>query len=341
MNWLKKLATFTLLIVISSSCSTNDKPTLHIYTWAEIFKPELIEAFEEHCNCNVVIDTYDSNESMYAKLQLSSAHYDIIMPSNYFVELLGKQGMIREIDKTKLPNSKKLDPRYFSQDEPAFAIPYLMSFSGIAYRKDKLQDVKPSWSIFGREDLKGRMTMLNDIRESLGAALRYLGYSVNTTDPKAIDDAANLLISWKKNLAKFDNEQYRNGITSGEFLVVQGYSIDIMQVREENENVAFLYPVEGAIASIDSLAIPKNADSVDLAYKFINFLLEDKNAIANAIYTNGLIPIESIYPELKKDPVRSEILFPSQEALEKLELIKDLGPNIQLYYDAWEKVKTS
>lgn len=342
MNWLKKLAAFTLLLNISTACSSsNDKPTLHVFTWAEVFKPGLVEAFEEQCDCNVVIDAFDSNESMYAKLQLSSAHYDIIMPSSYFIELLDNQGMIQEIDKAKIPNSKKFDPRYFSQVKPEMSIPYLMSFSGIAYRKDKVQDVQPSWSVFARKDLKGRMTMLNDIREALGAALHYLGHSVNTTNPKAINDAADLLISWKKNLAKFDNEQYRYGIASGEFLVVQGYSIDIMQVRAESENVTFLYPKEGAIGSVDSFAIPKNARSVDLAYKFINFLLEDENALANAKFTNGLIPIESIYPELKKDPVRSEVLFPSQEDLEKLEFIKDVGPDIQLYYDAWEKVKTS
>lgn len=342
MNWLKKLTAFTLLLAMTTSCSSSaDKPTLHIFTWAEVFKPELIDAFEKQCDCNVVIDTFDSNESMYAKLQLSSADYDIIMPSNYFVEVLANQGMIQKIDKAKVPNSRKFDPAYFSQDKPAMALPYLMSFSGIAYRKDKLQNIDPSWSVFGRADLKGRMTMLNDIREALGAALRYQGHSINTTDKKAINDAADVLISWKNNLAKFDNEQYRHGIASGEFLVVQGYSIDIMQVREENENVAFLYPKEGAIVSVDSFAIPKNAKSLDLAYAFIDFMLEDKNAVTNALFTNGLIPLKTIYPELKKDPVRSEILFPSQQALEKLELIRDLGPDIQLYYDAWERVKTS
>lgn len=331
---------FTALFGLTS-CSSSSEPTLHLFMWADMISPELIEAFEHKFHCQVTIDTFDSNESMYAKLQLSSAKYDIILPSSYFVDMLAKQNMLKTLDLNLIPNSQHLDPQYLNLHEAPLAIPFLVSFSGIAYRQDKVQMLEPSWSVFARQDLKGRMTMLNDTREALGAALRYLGYSVNTHNAAQIDQAADLLIAWKKNLAKFDNEQYRYGIASGEFLVVQGYSIDVMQVRQDNPHVAFLYPREGAIASIDCLAISQKAENIELAHQFINFMLEAENALQNIAYTNALIPLPSIYEQIKQDVQRQEILFPHAEAREKMETIRDVGQHIDLYYKAWERVKTS
>jgi spermidine/putrescine transport system substrate-binding protein len=329
------------LLCIFSSCGRDSGPTLHLFIWADTIKPELLDAFEDKYHCNVSVDTFDSNESMYAKLQLSSARYDLIFPSSYFVEILSKQNMIQPLDLSLIPNSANLDPRYMSKVTPSVAVPFLVSFSGIAYRKDKITDIELSWRVFGRKDLKGRMTMLNDAREAIGAGLRTLDFSVNTRSGDEISMAADLLIEWKKNLAKFDNEQYRHGIASGEFLVIQGYSIDVMQVKEENPHVAFLYPHEGAIASVDSLAIPKQAQHAELAHAFINFMLEPQNALQNVLYTNGLVPLPEIYEELQRNEQRKEILFPTAEALQRMETIKDLGADVELYYKAWDRIKNS
>lgn len=341
MRRLKGILCLLALFFSVSSCSTSSEPILHLFVWAETFKPELIDEFQKKYHCHVTIDTFDSNESMYAKLQLSSAKYDIIFPSNYFVEVLEKQNMIKPLDLKLIPNSRNIDPKYFSQKDPQMAIPYLVSFSGIAYRKDKVHAIDPSWSVFARSDLRGRMTMLNDAREALGAALRFLGYSINTRDPRHISEATEVLIQWKKNLAKFDNEQYRHGIASGEFLVVQGYSIDIMQVQAENNEVAFLYPKEGSIASVDALAISRYAQNSELAHSFINFMLEPENGIQNVLYTNGLVPLPAIYEQIQADEQKKHILFPHAEALKKMETIQDLGADTQLYYLAWEQVKSS
>jgi spermidine/putrescine transport system substrate-binding protein len=184
------------------------------------------------------------------------------------------------------------------------------------------------------------MTMLNDSREALGAALRYLGYSINTRSPAEVSKAGNLLLSWRKNLAKFESEQYKNGLASSEFLVVQGYSIDIMHVINENPDVSFVYPKEGAIMSIDYMAIPTNALNVELAHEFINFMLETPIAVQNISFTNSLIPLLPVYEMLDEKKRNDPILFPSQEALQKMELIEDLQEDIQLYYKAWDKVKS-
>lgn len=333
--------TLYLSLLLLFSCNQSSKPTLHLFIWANTFDPEIVASFEEKFQCHVVMDTFDSNESMFAKLQLAPSSYDIIFPSNYFIELLKKQDMVQPINLKLIPNSTSLDPKYFSSSDTPFSIPYLISFSGIAYRTDKVKNVEASWTVFSRSDLKGRMTMLNDIREALGAALKTLGYSINSRNPTEIDASADLLISWKHNLAKFENEQYRHGIASGEFLVVQGYSTDIMQVREENKNVMFAYPKEGAILSIDSLAIPKSAKEPILAHAFLNFVLESKNVIKNIEHTNTLIPTDSAYSYLEKSKKDDFILFPPKQDLEKIEKIEDLDSDLQLYYKAWERVKNS
>jgi spermidine/putrescine transport system substrate-binding protein len=337
---LKSLLLLVFSAICTISCNFSSKPTLYIFAFSDLFKPKLIDQFEEKFNCHVVVDTYDSNESMYAKLKLSSVDYDIIFPSNYYVTILENQQMIQSIDPDKIKNIKNFDPQFFKMTYPLTAVPYIVSFSGLAYRNDKVDLSNPSWDVFARTDLKGRMTMLNDCREAIGAALRYLGYSVNTRSASEVEKAGEQLLVWRKNLAKFESEQYKHGLSSGEFIVVQGYSIDIVQVIDENPNVSFIYPKEGAIMSIDCMAIPSGSKSVDLAHDFINFMLETPVALENVNYTNSLIPLLPVYDLLEDKKRKDPILFPSNEALKNMQLIEDLQEDIKPYYKAWDKVKS-
>lgn len=336
--FLKVIVNFLFAISVITSCD-NSKPTLHLFTWSDLFKQELITQFEKQFNCRVIVDTYDSNESMYAKLKLSSVDYDIIFPSNYYIQILQNQQMIQAIDPEKVPNIRNLDPKYFTMSTPLVAVPYIISFTGIAYRKDKTELHDPSWDVFSRTDLKGRMTMLNDLREALGAALKYLGYSVNSRSPDQVAEAGNILMSWKKNLAKFESEQYKHGLDSGEFVVVQAYSIDIVQVINENQEVVFAFPKEGTIMSVDTMAIPSGSKNVDLAHAFINFMLDTSVAEENVLYTNSLVPVLPMYERLSESKRQNSLLFPTPEQLKKMELIEDLQEDIRPYYKAWDRVK--
>src|SRR5262249_41315816 len=155
-----------------------------------------------------------------------------------------------------------------------------------------------------------RMTLLNEVREALGAALLYKGHSVNTTNPSEIDEATEIVIEWKQNLAKFESEQYKNGLASAEFLVSQGYSGDIAQVQVETPEIAFDIPKEGALLSADYLVIPKDAKQVALAYAFINFLLEPHIAAQNIEFTRYLSPNTGAYLLLPQELRDNTILFP-------------------------------
>ncbi|MBS0654729.1 MAG: spermidine/putrescine ABC transporter substrate-binding protein [Verrucomicrobia bacterium] len=343
----KLLGTLAIVLVAATclfwSCSTS-KQTLHIYTFADFFNLDLLEQFEKKYNCRIAIDTFDSNESMYAKLRLGGGGYDLITPTNNFLEVLNSQGMLQKIDHARIPNAINLDENVFHLLDKStldYGLPYVFAFSGIAWRTDKISCDNPSYAIFGDEQYRGRMVLLNDLREALGAALRYKGYSVNTTDPKELEEAKMQLIAWKNNIAKFENEQYKNGIANGEYLVVQGYNGDILQVIGENEHVAFAMPKEGTGISIDFFVIPKEAKHVDLAYEFINYFYDPVISAKNMNFTCFLSPNRAAYA-LVDDFLKSQIApFLDEQTLKKSELVKDLGSNMELYYKAWEEVKTA
>lgn len=331
-----------LLALCLTSCESDSKPTLQLFVWSDYIAPEVIEQFEKAHNCHISIDTFDSNEAMYAKLKLGANSYDLIFPSQYFLGVLHNQKLIQTIDRSKIPHLIHIDPQYLKFSDPEdlqFGVPFALSATGIAYRKDKVANFEPSWTQFGRTDLKGRMTMLNDGREVLGAALQVLGYSINTTRPEEIEQAVALSLTWKPNLAKFEGEQYKNGIASGEYVISQAFSGDTMQVMSENRNVGFQYAKEGTAVAMDFVAIPLNAPQLELAYAFINYLLEPHVAAQNMTYTHFLFPNKEAYPLLSEELRTSPVLFPPQSVLDKSETVRDLGSANRLYNEAWDKVK--
>lgn len=333
----------SLCLLLLTSCGAK-KPELHIYSWADYIKPEIVEEFEREHNCIVVIDTFDSNESMYAKLRLGGGGYDIIVPSNYFLEIMQHADMLQPINKEALPNLKYLSPsitKLVDKESMRVGVPYMMTPTGLAWRKDKLVDFNPSWSVFALQTLKGRMTMLNDPREAIGAALKYLGYSVNTKNPEELEFAKQQLISWKGQLAKFESEQYKNGIASGEYIVVQGYSGDILQVMQENDSVDFGLPKEGTTTSIDFLVIPKEAEKVALAHEFINFLYDPKVASMNMDFTCYLCPNSEALKLIDNRLKGVFSGFLEDETLEKIEIIRDLGATSEAYNKVWDEVKAA
>ena len=331
------------VLFVLFGCS-NDRPKLHLFVWADYLSPSLIERFEEQYHCQVVVNTFDSNEAMVAKLQLGGGGYDLIFPSNYSLEILVAQKQVERLDLSLLPNYENLDTEIlnrFDAEQLKFGVPFSLSYGGVGYRKDRVLIENRSWDIFGNGRLRGRMTLLNDVREVFGAALKYLGYSLNSTNIKEIQEAGSLLKKWKKNLAKFESEQYKNGIATAEYLVSQGYSGDLLRIAEEVPEVSFYLPQEGASLSIDLVVIAKNAHQPKLAYALINFLLDPKNAAENTVYSKFLCPNLKAYPYLPKKLRESPILFPSTEEKKKIELVKYLGKKTKLYLDEWDEVKSS
>ena len=344
MLWRAGARVLPALLVLAAVAQAAPKPTLHIYTWADYIKPEIVERFEKENGCKVVIDTFDSNEAMYAKLKAGASGYDIITPSSYMVKMLEDQGMLLPLDHAKLPNIKNVDPDYLKIAVDAdmhHSVPYMLTNTGLAYSKKRVKNPEASYAMFDRPELKGRVTMLNDMRETVGAALKFLGYSLNTTDEKQLAEAKDLLIRWKRNLAKFENEQYKSGIASGEFLLVHGYSGDILQAQTENEDIVFVLPKEGYSVSCDDLVIPKDARETALAHKFINMLHDSKVAAENTEFISYLCPNKASYELLNEEIRKNPSLFPPAEVRAKSEVIHDLGADNQKYIKVWDQVKAA
>ena len=281
---MKKISALLVVLVIRVVGCSRETPTLHVYTWADYVKPELVTAFEKANECRVVIDTFDSNEAMYAKLKAGATGYDLVFPSSYMARIMWRQGMLQPLNRSELPNLANVDPDYLKialDKEMRYSAPYMLTITGIAHLKSRTPDLPPTWAVFDRADLKGRMTMLNDMRETIGAALKFLGYSLNTTNEQQLAQARDIVIRWKKNLAKFENEQYKTGLASAEFLVVHGYSGDILQVQAENPDIEFLVPREGTSIACDDMVIPKAAANASLAHRFINFMHDPQVAAEN------------------------------------------------------------
>jgi len=341
------LMTLTLAVAALVGGCGPKRPTLHLYTWSDYLDPELVTAFEQANGCRVKIDTFDSNETMYAKVQAGSGGYDIIFPSSYQISLMVKNNMLLPLDKSKLPNVAAhfaaAYRRVILNPEMTYNVPYAVTFTGIAYRKDKIGDAAvDSWASFDNPAFKGRSSLLNDFRETIGAGLKSLGFSLNSTNPDELQKACDVVLRWKKNIAKFDNEQYKTGIASGEFVLGHGYSGDIAQVMlEDPANIGFAFPKEGFTAACDEMVIPKTAKEAALAHAFINFLYDPDNACKNIQYICAPMPNAQGIAKLPEEYRKNPAILPPAEVLEKAEVLKDLGAANALYSKVWDTIKAT
>jgi spermidine/putrescine transport system substrate-binding protein len=321
------------------SCRGSDANKLYIYNWTYYTPDSVIEKFEQEYQVQVIYDEFASNEDMYAKLKAGGSGYDIVFPSGDYVSIMIKQNMLEKLDKAKLSNLKNIDPAVLKKaaydPNMDYSVPYFFGAAGIAVNTARVPDYEKSWSIFSRADLKGKMTMLDDMREVMGDALAYLGYSVNTGNPGEIGEARDLINNqWKPNLTKFDAEAFGKGYANGDFWVVQGYAEVVYEEIADNEQLikdtVFFIPPEGGPAYIDSMCILKGAKHLDLAYKFIDFIHRPE------IYAEFCDAFG--FPATANLPARQYkqgVAYYGADELENVELKDDLGETLELYNDAW------
>jgi spermidine/putrescine transport system substrate-binding protein len=342
----------------ASGCATTDAKgaELHIYTWSDYIAPDVIMGFEKGLNCKIVIDTFDSNEAMYAKLKAGGTGYDLIMPSSYQISAMAREKMIVELDQARIPNVKaNFDKSFTSQIlDPSFKynVPYAVTYTGFCYKKDKIPadaDVA-SWSILANPALKGRVTLLDDIREVIGAGLMSLGYSINSTDPAEIDKAVEVVLKWKANVRKFDSESYKNEVASGATFLGHGYSTDATQVIvgdeeegiEPRDDIDFVLPKEGYTIAFDEMVLASGAKNVDLAYAFINYIYSAEVAAANMDYIGGPNPVAPGIALLEEDYRSLIVMDPKTLARgQVLKSFDDQPEVMELYNKAWDRIKAT
>ncbi|MBL8967039.1 MAG: extracellular solute-binding protein [Spirochaetaceae bacterium] len=321
--------------------SADAKKRLFIYNWTYYTPDSVIEKFEKEYDVEVVYDSFPSNEEMFAKLKAGGSDYDIVFPSGDYVSIMVKEGMLAPIDRTKLKNFGNVDPAVLARCDfdpgNVYSVPYYMGAAGVAVNKAKVPTFEKSWSIFGRKDLAGKMTMLDDMREVMGDALAYKGKSVNATGDADLALAREVIErEWVPNLLKFDAEAFAKGFAAGEFWVVQGYAESIYAEIDpaKRGDVEFFIPKEGGPMYIDSMVVLKGSKRQDLAHAFIDFIHRPE-MYAEFVDAFGF-PATCNVPAraLKKGPE----WYPAA-ALEPCELKGDLGPALEKYNAIWQEIR--
>ena len=339
------VAAFLLLAAFAvggrQSAAAGDQ--LNVFIWSNYLPESVIKDFEHRFHAKINVELYDSNEALLAKLQSGGASYDIVVPSDYMVKVLTEQDLLREIDRDQLTNFSNLDPKLLAlpfDPDNRYSAPYLWGSTGIGYRRDKIPGQVDSWSALWDPKYRDHVAMLDDAREVLGAALKYLGKSLNSTNPDDLAAAARLLEKQKPLVKAYDSGGFDQMLLSGDAWIVQGYNGQIAKAMLENPAIAYAIPKEGCTVSVDNLCIPRGASHPELAAEFINFVLEAKVAadIANSTgYSSpNLAARAMIRPELLSNPA----VYPPAEALQRCEFITDLGPAVALYDRYWTEVKS-
>ncbi|MHB9151106.1 MAG: extracellular solute-binding protein [Spirochaetales bacterium] len=334
------LLTLTLMF---GGCSKDAQSTkkLYIFNWTYYTPDSVIQKFEKEYGVDVVYDSFASNEEMFAKLKAGGANYDLCFPSGDYVSIMIKEKMLQKIDHKALKNYANVAPEVLAQCDfdpgNEYSIPYYMGAAGVAVNKTKVANYDKSWSIFSRKDLSGKMIMLDDMREVMGDALKYLGYSVNSINDAEIAKARDLInSSWKPNLLKFDAEAFAKNFAAGEVWVAQGYAESIYAELDQSRwgEVDFFIPKEGGPSYIDSMVILKNSKNKDMAMKFIDFIHRPE------IYAEFCDAFG--FPATANTPARALKKGPeyyTAASLEPCELKKDVGADLEKYNAAWQEIK--
>jgi spermidine/putrescine transport system substrate-binding protein len=329
---------------------------LHVYNWADYIEPEIITDFEGEYGVKVTVEVYSNNEDMIAKVRPGNSGYDIVVPSDYAVDLMARDNLLTPLDKSLLPNLKNINTGlldlYYDKGNK-FSVPYNTGMTGIGYDKTKFPTPPDSWGVLfdpaQAEKFQGQFTMLDDEREVPGAALRYTGKSLNDTDPADLKKVEDILKTQKPFVSAYDTDNAGRKLASGEVIMAHIYNNTALQARlglEGNEgyagnpNIGFFIPKEGATIWQDNLAILADAPNKYTAHVFLNYLMRPEVAAKNEEYILGVTPNVEAEKLLPADlqALFKEGFAPDAETLKRLEWI-EFNDKTTAISDLWTAVK--
>jgi spermidine/putrescine-binding protein len=320
---------------------------LHVYNWSEYIDPQIYQDFEDEFGVKVIEDTFASNEDLLAKLQAGATGYDLIVPSDYMVAIMTELDLLAPLNYDNIPNFSNISAKF--KDPPydpgnKYSVPYQWGTTGIGYDTNVFEEAPDSWGYLFDPDMAapyaGKISMLNDPREAIGAALKYLGYSLNTTDEAQLEEAKQLLLRQKEWLATYDSEGFEDLLAAGETVLAHGWSGDFFMAAEEAEQVWYVIPKEGAVIWTDNLAIPKSAPNQYTAEVFIDYLLRPEVGAQITNFTWYGSPNEASEPFIDPEILNEPAIYPPPEVMDRLEFIRDVGDATPLYDRIWTEVKS-
>jgi spermidine/putrescine transport system substrate-binding protein len=340
-----RILTICLCLLLLPALVSAGERTLYIYNWTEYMPEEVLAAFHDKTGIQVVYATYDSNESMYAKIKLTRGKgYDVAFPSTYFVDKMRKEGLLSPIDHNALSNFKHLDPLLLDKPyDPGnqHSIPYVWGSTALAYNSDHVSaDQMTSWKDLWRPEFKNRLVMNDDLREVLGVGLIINGFSVNETDPDRIRIAYESIRTLMPNIRVFSGDSPKQPLLNLEAWAGMIWNGEAYMASQEFPVIQYAYPEEGAIFWVDSMVIPKGAENKAEAHEFIDFILAPETALMVCEYI-GYAPANRTAVEMMPEELRTNpVVFPPAEEVEKGEFQNDVGDAILVYERYWERLKT-
>ncbi|MFN2354770.1 MAG: extracellular solute-binding protein [Desulfopila sp.] len=331
------------LPLVAATAGAAEK--VYVYNWTEYIPEKVLAQFTQETGIEVVYSTYDSNETMYAKLKLIKKDgYDVAVPSAYYVSKMRREEMLLPLNKSLLPNIDSLDPALLHKDydkNNTYSIPYMWGSTGIGVNSDYVDPQSvTSWQDLWDSRFRASLLLQDDMREVFHMALKSKGYSTNTKDPEEIKEAYQMLKELMPNVLLFNSDSPRVPFLSGEVDVGMIWNGEAWMARQENEAIRYIYPKEGVNLWVDSFVIPKAARNIDNAHSFINFMLRPEVAKMCVEEYGYATPVRTALPLLGEKVRSSRIIFPEKEVIEKGEFQSDVGEALPVYQGYWEKLRS-
>lgn len=334
-----------------SGCGSADKypnGKVYVYNWGEYIDPETLDMFEKETGIQVIYDEFDTNETMYPKIEAGASNYDVVCPSDYMIQKMIDNDLLQELNWDNIPNAKaNIGAQYYEQSEAfdpgnRYAVPYCWGTVGILYNKTMVDEPVTSWSILWDEKYADSILMQDSVRDLFMVGLKSLGYSMNSTDEKELNEAKDLLIQQKPLVQAYVIDQVRDKMIGNEAALGVIYSGEAIFTQRENPDLEYVIPKEGTNVWIDSWVIPKNAENVENAEKFIDFMCRGDIALLNFDYITYSTPNTAAQALIEDDDIRnSKIAFPDLSQYDGLETFSYLGDDADaLYNDLWKEIKS-
>lgn len=344
------LCTCMTAALLSGCGSANKYPNgkVYVYNWGEYIDPETLDMFEKETGIQVIYDEFDTNETMYPKVEAGASNYDVVCPSDYMIQKMIDNDLLQELNWDNIPNAKaNIGAQYYEQSEAfdpgnRYAVPYCWGTVGILYNKTMVDKPVTSWSILWDEKYADSILMQDSVRDLFMVGLKSLGYSMNSTDENELNEAKDLLIQQKPLVQAYVIDQVRDKMIGNEAALGVIYSGEAIFTQRENPDLEYVIPKEGTNVWIDSWVIPKNAENVENAEKFIDFMCRGDIALLNFDYITYSTPNTAAQALIEDDDIRnSKIAFPDLSQYDGLETFSYLGDDADaLYNDLWKEIKS-
>lgn len=334
-----------LLLSVGWSISTGvGKKTLRVYNWGEYIDKSVISEFEEEYDCRIIYETFDSNEIMYTKY-MSGNSYDIMVPSEYMIERMIKEDLLQPIDKSLVPNLKNINKGILGQSfDPSnnYWVPYFCGNVGILYDKTIVDedDLEEGWNILRNPKYRGQIYMYDSERDSFMVALKALGYSMNTTVEREIDEAYRWLIDQRSEMDPvYVGDESIDTMISGVKAMAIMYSGDATTVMAENSNMGYYLPEEGTNVWFDGFVISKECKQTELANQFINFMISIQNAYKNTVEVGYLTANVNAAKKAANDTYKGISAYEIRTAQKDEVFAYQTNEVKEMYNSRWTKVK--